>query len=60
MKKILMAVALTAFIGSFSSTTYAQDGDKKTTKTEKKSCSKDKKSCCSKDKKKSCDKNKKK
>lgn len=52
-----MAVALTAFIGSYSSTTYAQDGDKKTTKTEKKSCDK-KKSCCSKDKKKSCDKDK--
>jgi hypothetical protein len=58
MKKVLMAVALTAFIGSYSSTSFAQDGDKKTTKTEKKSCDK-KKSCCSKDKKKSCDKKKK-
>lgn len=48
-----MAVALTAFIGSFT-TSYAQDGEKKVNKTEKK-C--DKKKCCS--EKKSCDKKKK-
>ncbi len=39
-----MAIALTAFIGSFS-TSYAQDGEKKVNKTEKKKC--DKKKCCS-------------
>ena len=50
MKKVLVAIALTAFIGSFSSSTYAQDGEKKVNKTEKKKC--DKKKCCS-DKKKS-------
>lgn len=54
MKKVLMAVALTAFIGSFT-TSYAQDGEKKVNKTEKKKC--DKKKCCS--EKKSCDKKKK-
>ena len=42
-----MAIALTAFIGSFS-TSYAQDGEKKTNKTEKKKC--DKKKCCDKKK----------
>jgi hypothetical protein len=54
MKKVLMAVALTAFLGSFT-TSYAQDGEKKVNKTEKKKC--DKKKCCS-DKKK-CDEKKK-
>lgn len=44
MKKVIMAIALTAFIGSFS-TSYAQDGEKKVNKTEKKKC--DKKKCCS-------------
>ena len=48
MKKVIMAVALTAFIGSFT-TSYAQDGEKKVNKTEKKKC--DKKKCCA-DKKK--------
>ena len=44
-----MAIALTAFIGSFS-TSYAQDGEKKTNKTEKKKrC--EKKKCCDKKKK---------
>ena len=48
MKKVFMAVVLTAFMGSFTAT-YAQDGEKKTTKTEKKkSC--DKKKCCKKKK----------
>lgn len=49
-----MAVALAAFLGSFT-TSYAQDGEKKVNKTEKKKC--DKKKCCS-DKKK-CDEKKK-
>ena len=54
MKKVFMAIALTAFIGSFS-TTYAQDGEKKTNKTEKKKCCEKKK--CS-DKKKTEEKKK--
>ena len=45
MKKIALAVALTAFIGSYSFNSFAQDG-KKTTKTEEKKC--DKKKCCKK------------
>ncbi|MFT4601895.1 MAG: Ni/Co efflux regulator RcnB [Arenicella sp.] len=48
MKKVLVSIALVAFIGSFSNV-YAQDGEKKVNKTEKKKC--DKKKCCS-DKKK--------
>jgi Ni/Co efflux regulator RcnB len=54
MKKVLVAVALTAFLGSFT-TSYAQDGEKKVNKTEKKKC--DKKKCCS-DKKKTEEKKK--
>ena len=57
MKKFFVAVALTAFIGSYTTSSFAQDGDKKTTQTEKKCCDK-KKTCCDKDKKKSCDKKK--
>lgn len=46
MKKLVFALALTAFIGGFTANSYAQDG-KKTVKTEKK-C--DKKKCCKKNK----------
>ena len=49
MKKVVMSIALAAFIGSFTTNTYAQDGEKKVNRTEKKKkC--DKKSCCSRDK----------
>ena len=48
MKKLALAIALTAFIGSYSANTFAQDG-KKETKTEQKKC--DKKKCCKKGKK---------
>ena len=47
MKKIALALALTAFIGSYAVDSFAQDG-KKEVKTEKK-C--DKKKCCKKGKK---------
>ena len=47
MKKIVLAMAMTAFIGSYTVNSYAQDG-KKPVKTEKK-C--DKKGCCKKNKK---------
>ncbi|MEX1003298.1 MAG: hypothetical protein WDZ35_14355 [Crocinitomicaceae bacterium] len=53
MKKLFMLAAMTAFIGSYTSS-FAQDEEKKVTKTEKK-CDK-KKKCC----KKKCDKKKKK
>lgn len=58
MKKVLLTLALAAFIGGVSNTTFAQDGEKKnntTEKSNKKSCNK-KKSCCQ--KKSSCDKKK--
>jgi len=66
MKKLIFAIALTAAVGSISTTSFAQDGKKnKTTKSvkktddgKKKSCSKDKKGCCSSKKSTSCDKKK--
>lgn len=65
MKKVIFAIALTALVGSISTTSFAQDGKKsKTTKSvkkddgKKKSCSKDKKGCCSSKKSTSNDKKK--
>ncbi|UKN01688.1 hypothetical protein K6119_18350 [Paracrocinitomix mangrovi] len=51
MKKALFAFALTAMAATYTANSFAQDGKKETTKTEKK-CSDKKKSCC--DKKKTC------
>ena len=53
MKKIVAIVALATFLGGISLNSFAQDGEKKETKTEKKKC--DKKKCCTK----KCDKKKK-
>ena len=50
MKKLALAVALTAFIGSYSMNSYGQD-EKKETKTEQKKCCKKGKKCCKKGKK---------
>lgn len=56
MKKVVAMMALAAFLGGMSVSSYAQDGEKKTTttKVEKKKC--DKKKCCQK----KCDDKKKK
>lgn len=53
MKKVFLAIAITAFAGSYTVNTFAQDG-KKEVKTEKK-CKDKKKKCCD---KKKCDKKK--